>query len=344
MPLRLKNRAGIWHIHGTIDGRRIRQSTGTRDRALAERIRTEEEARITRAALYGVENEATFADAAVLYLQAGKRKRYLEPLIHALGKRRLATIQPGDLKALALKLYPKQSHSTRNTNVIKPARAVINHAAECGLCRPMTVKMFPEQKVIRQAIDREWIDAFRANCACPYTRAVCLFMWTTAARVGECVQLEPHHFDLERKIAVLPRTKNGHPRVYHLTDEMITELRQLPARRINYGHGPLRVFGFATRQGFEDHWNRAIARAGIVKVTRHEGGRHSFATEMVVRRGVDVVTAARLGGWEDPRVLIERYVHAEHLGDVAERVFGSARNGTELAQPKPQRLQVVGKK
>jgi hypothetical protein len=64
---------------------------------------------------------------------------------------------------------------------------------------------------------------------------------------------------------------------------------------------------------------------------RHEAGRHSFATEALIRRGIDPVTTAALGGWRNPTVLMNTYAHAEDLGTVAEKVFG--RNGKILAQP-----------
>src|SRR5688500_9996478 len=101
MPLHIVWRGGIAQLHGTVAGQRVRRSAKTRNPGLAEQIRIETEARLLRAALYGVEAEATFADACVLYMQAGRPKRYLAPLIRRLGRRRLASIKPGDLKAVA---------------------------------------------------------------------------------------------------------------------------------------------------------------------------------------------------------------------------------------------------
>src|SRR6476620_4616060 len=114
------------HIYGTVADQRVRESTRTSDREIAERFRVETEARLLRADLYGPESEATFADAAIVYLEGGGRKRYLEPLIRNLGRKKLADITPGALKALALNMYPEDryTNSTRNSCVLKPARAV----------------------------------------------------------------------------------------------------------------------------------------------------------------------------------------------------------------------------
>jgi hypothetical protein len=58
---------------------------------------------------------------------------------------------------------------------------------------------------------------------------------------------------------------------------------------------------------------------------------------MIVRNGVDVKTAADLGGWKDPSILLKRYAHSENLADVAERVFGN-RSDTKLTRPASLKL------
>ena len=332
-------RNGFAQLHGTIGDQRIRRSAKTRDPKVAERIRAETEARLTKAALYGAENEATFADACVLYLKAGNDKRYVAPLILHLGKRRLATIKPGDLKDLAEKLYPHAKGSTRNRSVLKPARAIINFANQRGLCSPMYVAGFYEAKVERPAADRAWIDAFMAAAVDRRLRVLCLFMFVTGARIGKSIVLEPQHFKLDEKRAVGPPTKNGDPRVYYLIDELVRELRLLGPRRIRYGRGPFRVFGWANVAGPQKAWKWTCKRAGILYLTPHEAGRHGFGTETVVRQGVDLATAAKLGGWKDQTVLLRRYAHAKGLDKAAERIFGTEKapfNGTPVTHGKRQ--------
>jgi hypothetical protein len=58
-------------------------------------------------------------------------------------------IKPGDIKDLAVKLYPDEKASTRNCSVIRPAAAIINYAAQLGLCHPIKIKIFPEARVVR---------------------------------------------------------------------------------------------------------------------------------------------------------------------------------------------------
>ncbi|WP_282063373.1 hypothetical protein [Roseobacter litoralis] len=50
---------------------------------------------------------------------------------------------------------------------------------------------------------------------------------------------------------------------------------------------------------------------GIPYLSAHPAGRHGFFTELVVRQGVDPVTAAKAGRWSDPNLPMRIYAHAE---------------------------------
>jgi len=130
MPLKVttrKGRTGLW-ITGTVKGVRVRESAGTDSRSLAEEIRARREQEIIRADLYGTENETTFAQAAVAYLQDEGSPRFLKKIILAIGERRLSDIRPGEVRTLAIKLYPTATNATRNRQAIAPFLAVLNHA------------------------------------------------------------------------------------------------------------------------------------------------------------------------------------------------------------------------
>lgn len=321
MPLELKSRRGIWYVCGTVASQRYRRSTGTGDKALAEQVRAETEARLVRASIYGAEAVATFAEAAALYQRDRGSERRLVPLIKEFGARRLVTIRPGEIRSLAVRLYPAAKAATQNRQVLTPARAVINYAADMGLGPPIRLKPFKAAAVVRHAVDRAWLDAFRA-AASHRLGTLALLMFTTGARLGEALELEWRHVDLVGKVAMIPEQKNGDPRLLYLTDEVVAGLRLLPMAQAQ-------VFAWApsTRKWIGQLWAAACTRAGIAYRTRHEAGRHSFATEMIVRQRRDVATTAKLGGWRSPRVLLDRYAHAEALGAVADEVFG-----TPLAQ------------
>lgn len=344
----IKWRNGVAQFHTTSNGRRIRRSLKTSDPEVARRRAIEEAGRIERAALYGADKEATFADACVLYLRLHSPKRnYLTPIIKAIGKERLANITPGSVKTLAKQLYKDVKPQTWNRQVLKPVRAVINCAHEHGLCGAMKMNGFPEKnKKDRRAIERGWIDSFmywaiKENL--PRLAAYALFMFTTGARPNEAVRLSPHHLDLDNKRAYIEVTKNGDGRTFFLTKEMVEVLRNLPPRQIQWGKfkGEWRIFGWADAKGPLKPWKKICALANITPVLPYEGGRHSFATEAVTRQERNVVSAAKVGGWKDPTVLMKHYAHPEQLGEFAEEVFGKP-TGAPVAHDWRKKPKIVG--
>jgi integrase len=320
MPLKLKQRNGTWYIDGTINGQRVRQSTRTRDREAALRIAAEAEAKGQRIALYGADAEVTFADAALIYLQDGKPGRFLEPLIAKIGGVKLKQISAGEVRALAKRLYPTATPATWNRQALTPVQAVINHAAEYNLCSVIRVTRFKEADVARVACDWKWITAFRESAVNPHIAALCHFMFTTGARVSEALNVEVHEVDFEKAVIKLWQGKVGKWRDAYLTDSMALEIYQLEPKQVK--NGEWRVFGYQQRHGsFYNHWRRSCERAGIAYVPPHQAGRHSFATELGVRKGVNPKVIAELGGWQSVRTVLDHYTHAEDLAEIVREGF-----------------------
>jgi integrase len=314
-----------WSYDLTVDGRRERKSTGTPDKGLAENIAAKREWELRRAAVFGAQSVLTFGAATDLYLDAGKSNRFVLPVFNHFEDVLVKDVTAGIIKAAAQRLYPKAGPATWNRQVITPAQAIINHAAELGHCPPIRVKRFAVPKTLRRAVDRSYIDSIRANA--PQALGACLlFMFTTGSRVSAATSLEWSQVNLQERTAIIGRDKNGDPHLVHLTVETMAAIASLPRKG-------RKVFGYASRQAIYGSLKRACERAGLPYLGTHQPGRHSFATEMIVRNNVDVVTTAKLGNWRSPRVLLDSYVHAEREGDVIERVFG-----TPPAQSQAKRL------
>src|SRR6267378_2774609 len=98
MPLELKRRpkSPYWIIRGTLRGIRVEESTGTDNKQAAEEIRAKRESEILAESIYGRRAAATFASAALSYLENGGSKRFLEPIIRHFGTTPLAKIGQDD--------------------------------------------------------------------------------------------------------------------------------------------------------------------------------------------------------------------------------------------------------
>jgi integrase len=337
MALEVYPRGRFFWLRGTIetvDGeQRVHESTGQTDRGKANQVRITKEKQALDDLLIGPKATYTFAQAVQLYLDAGKDGRFLLPLLDHFKDTRISKMTGDDVRAAAKVLYPTAAYTTWNRQVITPAKAAINHAANAGKCHEVKIKGFAKKdpdsrrstRPARRAVARSYIDAFRAHCRNPRLGAMMLFMHVTAARLGDAIGLEPANLDLANRTALLVDTKTGEDRVADLTIELVYVLQQIEPKKG-------RVFGYTSRHGYLYREIKATcARAGIPYLATHQPGRHSFGTEMMVRNKVDVDTTAKKGGWKSKRLLVEVYVHGDDGKGVIDKVFGKKRKPAKAA-------------
>lgn len=196
-------------------------------------------------------------------------------------------------------------------------------------------------RVERKPADKEWIVAF-CRAADPYNAALVRFMFETAARIDQAISIEPDDLrPAENKVRV--KAQKGHPESWiTVTPQMMDELLALPAKRPkNRKTGKLmkpRVFGYGSSTGYNTRWKTICKRAGIPYISAHPAGRHGFFTELVVRQGVDPVTAAKAGRWSDPNLPMRIYAHAEtDEADVRARFRTNHVQEDPVQTPKPQK-------
>ena len=125
---------------------------------------------------------------------------------------------------------------------------------------------------------------------------------------------------------------------------MMDELLALPPKRPqNRKTGKFmkpRVFGYGSSAGYNTRWKTICKRAGIQYLSAHPAGRHGFFTELVVRQGVDPVTAAKAGRWSDPNLPMRIYAHAEtDEADVRARFRTNHVQEDPVQTPKPPKSQ-----
>jgi len=318
VSLELYQRGRIWHYRGTVAGRRVRGTTRATDKATAQRIAAETEAREWRRHLDGAEEVLTMAQAILAYLDAGKPDRFLKPIADHWKETRVKTITPEAIRQSARKLYPTAGENTWTRQVIVPTAAVINHAAAMGWCSPIKVKRFSAQAKAKTPADLEWIMAFADQAVAdglPHLAALCLFMFGTGARIGEAVALTWGAVDLQKRRAIVNQTKTKHARIAHLPASVVAAMANIPSNR----HQSDLVFGYACSSSTNKVWKSVADRAGIAPLSPH-CCRHGFATTML-RNGFDVKTVAKLGGWKDPAIVLRTYAHALEDHTVTDALF-----------------------
>lgn len=308
----------VWWYDFTVDGRRVRRSSKTSDKRLAEDIAHKDEARFRRAAVHGEKAVLTFPEIVAAYFDDGRDTRFTAPLLKYFKTWKIADITGLEIRKAAKKLYPKAANATLNRQVVTPMRAIINHAADAGHCDPVKVTRFKEERTPRPAGSKEWLDAFCKRAKkmnMPETAAAVRFMFETAARVSEACRLTWDDVNLQLGTAYLAKTKTT-PRKVFLTRAMVVDLANIRSLH------PVLVFGAANRSTIKKRVDKVLKDSGLARLTSHEFGRHGFATEMIVRNGVDAATTGDHGGWKSRRLLMETYVEGDGNREVIDRVFG----------------------
>lgn len=301
MPISLYRRGTIWHYRGTVAGQRLRGSTGTAQREIAEQIVSQLEDRAWKSHLHGPQTVLTFAQAAILYRDAGKPHRFLERIEDHWRNTRVADITPGAVRQMAITIYPKAGPATRNRQAIVPTQAVINHAAEMGLCPPLKMKRFPVPKREREPVTWEWVRDFMA-AANPHLGALACFMFLTGARISEALSVTWGDIDLAGRRVLIRQTKVASERTAHLPAALVAAIANIEGERTG------KVFRYSSRSTAKVQWNKAVKRAGIKPLSFH-ACRHGFATGLL-QAGIDPVTVAKRGGWRTPYHVFATYGHA----------------------------------
>ncbi|MFN6978211.1 MAG: tyrosine-type recombinase/integrase, partial [Gemmobacter sp.] len=272
------------------------------------------------------EAEVTFAQAALAYRAAEKSTRFLAKIEDHWKDTPIRQITAGAVRAACMTLYPDAKGATRNRQVIVPTQAIINHAAELGWCAPLKVKRFPVNAKVKAPATAEWVQAFAAE-ASPHLGALCLFMFATAARISEGVRLAWGDVDLDARTAVLSGNKpKPWTRKVHLPPLVVAALANVPSNR----DPAAPVFGYAGAGSVKQPWDSVVQRADIERLTPH-CCRHGFATTML-RKGFDVATVAKLGGWKDAATVLRTYAHA-----IEDRTLSDAVFSTPQAQAAPKK-------
>lgn len=302
MPIKIFKRGAVYHYRGTVAGRRLRGSTGAANKETAARIAAEIETKQWKRNLDGPEAVLTFAQAALKYLAAGKQQRFLPPIAAYWKDTLVKDMNAGAIIQSARELYPRASGATRNRQVIVPTQAIINHAAELGLCTRISVKRFEVFTKVKKPATIQWVRSFMRE-APPHLGGLSLFMLLTGARVSEALALSWSDVDLEKRTALIRQTKIGAERLAHLPQELVVALANIPHERGR------KVFRYVAKCAADKSWRAAIKRAGIEPLSFH-CCRHGFATALL-HRGVDPVTISKLGGWKSAEHVLKTYGHAK---------------------------------
>jgi integrase len=343
MPLRLVRRpkSPNWIIRGTLRGIRVEESTGTDNKKVSQEIRAKREAEILAQSVYGRRATATFAEAALSYLENGGDKRFLDKVIQHFGTTRLAKIDQDAIDKGARKVYPNVTGATRDRQFYTPTSAVIKHAAKRGWCSQIIMERPEKPRGRVRWITPEETERLIAACNESF-RVLVIFLLYTGARIGEALWLDWRDVDLIRGHVTFPidpsdgrRTKNNEPRGVPLHPRVRAALANLPHRegkvfrRLDgLPYERLREGATSASDGIRKAFAGARKRANIRDFLVHDC-RHTWATWHYAKNR-DLLALQKLGGWKTV-TMVMRYAHV-NVGELAHTIDNLPWCGTEAGE------------
>jgi integrase len=314
------------YIRGTYLGVAVDQSSGADKQSVARKILKRIEQQIergeyrTQRSVEANQVGPTFLSAAITYLEAGRRKRYVAKLINYFGETPLDQIDQDAIDAAARALHPNAGAATRNAAVYTPVSAILHHAGrDIKIRRPKGAK----GRVVTDWLRHEDADAIivAADQIDVEFGTLLRTLLYTGLRLGEVLGWRWEDLHLEEGAAWTRREKGGIESDARLRPDLITALRALGAQG-RQG----RVFRFHQGGHLKHLLTRAkLAALGLPCPVRRPTGwrppdnrlvwanfhsfRHTWATWMRRYGGLDTKGLVATRNWRDERSA-SRYAHA----------------------------------
>ncbi len=319
MSLYKDKKSPHWNISITVNGQRIRRSTGTDDKKKAQRIHDEIKADLWQQRDLGY----TWKKAMVDWLTHEPRDASDAYRLRAFA---MPNMPLSEITAPMIQKYITGAPATynRTANLIT---AILNLAKRNGKLEevPTIERKKVSQSRIRWLTQEEWkrLDAQLP----PHLQPLARFSVATGLRQGNATHLEWSQVDLRRKIAWIhaDQAKARKPIGIPLSDDAVEVLRG------QIGQSDVWVFPYKGKPlgQIKSAWGKALKRAGLghyekvgdkevfISNFRWHDLRHTWAT-WHVQSGTPLEVLQKLGGWASYSMVLN-YAHLapDHLAGYA---------------------------
>lgn len=342
MPL--YRRKSIWWVDiAAPNGERIRETTGTANKALAQEFHDKLKHELWRIAKLGDRPRRTWNEAVIRWLKEQSHKATIETdKIHLrwldahLGGKYLDTINRAMIDRLTDARIAEGVSNASVNRVLEVLRAILRKSINEWewLDRAPQVRMLKEPTRRIRFLTRE--EAQRLLAALPEHLAdMAAFSLATGLRRSNVTGMEWSQVDVVKRLAwIHPDQAKARKAIpVPLNAEAVLLIRK------QIGKHPTHVFSYKGKPIYQvstKAWYKALERAGIEDFRWHDL-RHTWAS-WHVQNGTPLFALQELGGWESPE-MVRRYAHlaADHLAPYADRlcalrVVESDGNDTNTAQ------------
>lgn len=317
MALYQRKEAGTWYADYFANGKRVQESTGTRNKREAEKFLALRISEIQRG-VYIKPMHVPLAELWERYLTYAKvhkrswrrDEQMYGNLLRLIGNRTLDSITPLDVEEFQQARSQEVSPATvnRETALLKH---MFNMAERWRLYQgnnPVRlVEFLPENNLQFRTLDRDEELRFLQS-APPYLRELIIFAINTGLRCGDLLNLKWEGVDIEQRrlSIIMGKTRR------RLDVPLNETAMEIMAVRAAIKHGPFVFYNPGTGDRFHDlklSFKATVRRAGLSGITWHTL-RHTFASRLT-RASVDLVTVKELLGHASINTTM-RYAHSNH--------------------------------
>lgn len=338
----LYKRGDIWWVRFcTADGQRVRKSTKTADRQLAQEYHDRLKADLWRHSKLGDKPRQKWERAVERWLneKQGEKVTLHEDIGHLrrvhphLYGRHLDEIDRDVLDNLTQSRVSDGVSNATVNRMLEVVRAILRRAEREWewLERAPHVRMLSEPKRRIRWLKKEEADQLLRELP-DHLEEMARFTLATGLRESNVIKLEWSQVNLEHRCAWIhaDQAKARKAIPVPLNAEAVLVLRR------QIGKHQTRVFTYKARpvtRANNHAWRKALVRAGITNFRWHDL-RHTWAS-WHVQQGTPLHVLQELGGWSDYE-MVRRYAHlsVEHLAEYADNLSRARLVGTNLAQSK----------
>jgi len=338
----LYKRGGTWWLEFIgPNGRRVRESTGTEDKVLAQEYHDHRKVELWRVYRLGERERRAWNDAVVRWVKERSHKAtidtdkmHLRWVDRFLGGKMLDQIDRDLIDRITdVRLGEDVTNATVN-RMLEVVRAILRKCRDDWewVDRIPKVRLLSEPTRRIRWLTREEAERLLANLP-PHLASMAAFSLSTGLRRANVTGLQWSQVDLVRRVAWIhpDQAKARRAIPVPLNAEAVVLIRK------QLGQHPVYVFswrGQRITQVSTKAWRLALGRARIEDFRWHDL-RHTWAS-WHVQNGTPLNVLQELGGWESPE-MVRRYAHfsTDHLAPYAERlaslrVVGVGADPTEI--------------
>lgn len=343
--MRLVKRGKVWWMNFVFRGQRIRRSTGTTNRELAEAILAKVKLQLVEGQYFDSleERTRTFGELMNRFerehlVKLASRQTcqvFVRHFRDFFGDRTLAEISPKLIVEYKTRRYAagvKPATINRELTCLRKAFSLAKR--EWEWCRDNPVSRVSIEKGVNKR-DR-WLteeEETRLLTVCPsWLQELVVFALHTGMRLGEILALTWKGVDPFRSTVTVFRSKNGERRTIPLNQTVMALLKEkAKVRHLSTALVfPSRTGTLIDANHLRRAFRAAMVKAGLQDFHFHDL-RHTFATRLV-QSGIDLYKVQRLLGHKTG-VMTQRYAHhcPDSLRDGVEILDRRAHCDTKLA-------------